>query len=147
MSEGQALSPELAAQLPRFFQLSFTYDFNLMVQDETYFAYSFPYTFTRLSRFLKELKSDPEVKHTKDCTPLCASLSGVDVPYLTVTSRAHEDDFEEILEREHSAESMPLWKTKKTVVLTGRVHPGESNSSFMMEGFIKFLTSPTDPVA
>lgn len=148
VAEGQAPCPELAAQFPRFYQLSFTYDFNLMVQDETYFAYSFPYTFTRLSRFLKELKSDPEVmKHTKDCTPLCASLSGVDVPYLVVTSRAHEDDFEEILESEHSAESLPLWKTKKTVVLTGRVHPGESNSSFMMEGFIKFLTSPTDPVA
>lgn len=52
--------------------MSFSYDFNLMVQDETYFAYSFPYTFTRLNRFLRELKADPEVmKCTKDCTPLC----------------------------------------------------------------------------
>lgn len=25
--------------------------------------------------------------------------------------------------------------------MTGRVHPGESNSSFMMEGFLKFITS------
>ena len=32
-------------------------------------------------------------------------------------------------------------------MLTGRVHPGETNASFMMEGFIKFITSPTDPVA
>lgn len=147
-SESQQPGGEAAAALPRFFQMSFTYDFSLMVQDETYFAYSFPYTFTRLSRFLKELKADPEVmKHTKDCTPLCASLSGVDVPYLTVTSRVNEPDFEEILESEHSPENIPLLKTKKTVVLTGRVHPGESNSSFMMEGFIKFLTSPTNPVA
>lgn len=57
----------IAAGLPFFYQASFTYDFNLMVQDDTYFAYSWPYTFTRLSRFLKELKADPEVmKHTKD---------------------------------------------------------------------------------
>ena len=26
-------------------------------------------------------------------------------------------------------------------MLTGRVHPGESNASFMMEGFIRFITS------
>ncbi len=31
-------------------------------------------------------------------------------------------------------------KKKKAIVLTARVHPGESNSSFIMEGIIKFLT-------
>ena len=30
--------------------------------------------------------------------------------------------------------------------MTGRVHPGESNSSYMMEGFLDFITS-NDPVA
>lgn len=139
---------DFSNQFPHFFQLSFTYDFNLMVPDETYFAYSLPYTFTRLSRFLKHVKSDPDrTKYIKDCTPLCQSLSGVDVPYLIVTSRANEENFEDILESEHTSDSAPLWKTKKTVVLTGRVHPGESVSSFMMEGFIKFLTSPTDNIA
>ena len=119
-----------------------------MVQDETYFAYSFPYTFTRLSRFLKTIKSDTDrVDHIKDCTPLCQSLSGIDVPYLIVTSRANEENYEDILESEHSKDNLPQWKTKKTVVLTGRVHPGESVSSFMMEGFIKFLTSPNDSIA
>jgi len=32
-------------------------------------------------------------------------------------------------------------KTKKAIVLTGRVHPGESNSSFIMKGMIDFLLS------
>eukprot|EP00347_Sterkiella_histriomuscorum_P011037 403373989 len=32
-------------------------------------------------------------------------------------------------------------KKKRAIVLTARVHPGESNSSFIMEGIIKFLTS------
>ena len=32
-------------------------------------------------------------------------------------------------------------KKKKAIIITARVHPGESNSSFIMEGIIKFLTS------
>ena len=32
-------------------------------------------------------------------------------------------------------------KKKKGVVVTARVHPGETNSSWMMEGLILFLTS------
>lgn len=37
-------------------------------------------------------------------------------------------------------------KQKKVVVVTGRVHPGESNASYMMEGFLKFIISK-DPMA
>ena len=32
-------------------------------------------------------------------------------------------------------------------MLTGRVHPGETNSSYMMEGFIDFITSSKEPIA
>ena len=42
---------------------------------------------------------------------------------------------------EHLIDYEPMGKQKKIVVMTGRVHPGESNSSFMMEGFLKFITS------
>ncbi|CAD8117264.1 unnamed protein product [Paramecium sonneborni] len=31
---------------------------------------------------------------------------------------------------------------KRTIIVTARVHPGETNSSYMMEGFLKYLTSP-----
>ena len=34
--------------------------------------------------------------------------------------------------------------SKKCIVLTGRVHPGETNSSYMMKGIIDFLTSSTE---
>lgn len=30
---------------------------------------------------------------------------------------------------------------KKCIVMSGRVHPGESNSSYVMEGFLSFLCS------
>ncbi|CAD8082969.1 unnamed protein product [Paramecium primaurelia] len=31
---------------------------------------------------------------------------------------------------------------KRTIIVTARVHPGESNSSHLMEGFLKYLISP-----
>ena len=32
-----------------------------------------------------------------------------------------------------------MYKRKKWVIIGSRVHPGESNGSYMMHGFIKFL--------
>jgi hypothetical protein len=40
---------------------------------------------------------------------------------------------------ENSKVSLPFYKRKKYVVIGSRVHPGESNSSWMMQGFIKAL--------
>lgn len=37
-------------------------------------------------------------------------------------------------------ETVPFFTEKKHIILTSRVHPGESNSSYMMEGFIDFIT-------
>jgi cytosolic carboxypeptidase protein 2/3 len=67
------------------------------------------------------------------------------VPVLTVTSRLASDpteynkvkltDFDDA----DSKVSIPLNRRKKYIVLTARVHPGESNSSWMMHGFIKAI--------
>jgi hypothetical protein len=48
------------------------------------------------------------------------SLAGVDIPLLHITN--HE-----------------LKKEKKNILVTGRMHPGEANSSHMIHGFIQFL--------
>ena len=37
-------------------------------------------------------------------------------------------------------------QAKKGIVVTARVHPGETNASWMMKGFLDFITS-SDPVA
>ena len=42
-------------------------------------------------------------------------------------------------EDHESRVSIPMYKKKKFMILTGRVHPGESNCSWMMQGFIKAL--------
>ena len=76
---------------------------------------------------------------------LCKSLSGIDVPLVTITSRLKSDpkfynhvkltEFED----DDSKLSLPMYKKKKYVIITSRVHPGESNSSYMMQGLIKYL--------
>jgi len=66
------------------------------------------------------------------------SLSGVDIPLLTITSRLQDDPNQYNLvkmdefEDHDSKVSMPMYKRKKYVIITARVHPGESNSSLMM---------------
>lgn len=76
---------------------------------------------------------------------LCKSLSGVDVPLITISSRLKSDpkfynrvqlsEFDD----DDSKLSMPMYKKKKYAIITARVHPGESNSSYMMQGLIKYL--------
>lgn len=56
---------------------------------------------------------------------LCRTLAGNRCDYLTITSRTNLDNL----------------NTKKGVVISARVHPGESNSSWMMKGVIDFLVS------
>jgi murein tripeptide amidase MpaA len=58
---------------------------------------------------------------------LCRTLAGNKCEYLTITSKKHSDP--------------ALNKKKKGVILSSRIHPGESNASWMMKGIIDFLVS------
>lgn len=64
---------------------------------------------------------------------------------ITITSRLNSDPNEYNLvklsefEDNESKVSIPMYKRKKYVIITARVHPGETNSSFAMEGLIKYL--------
>ena len=64
-------------------------------------------------------------------TVLCKSLAGNDVDMLIVTNFASD----------------PLdISVRKSIILTSRVHPGETNASWIMKGVIDFLVSE-DPQA
>ena len=70
-------------------------------------------------------------------TNFCKSLSGLNVPLLTITSRVKSDrDYTKIkleeFEDKDSRISLPQNKKKKYIIITGRVHPGETPASWMM---------------
>jgi hypothetical protein len=125
--------------------VSFLYEFP-EGDDLTYFSYCFPYEFSKLSRFLSSQKMAMKAQG-KDIYKeqvLCQSLGGVDVPIITVSSRLNTDpDFELVklieFQESYSRISLPFYKKKKNIIICARVHPGESNSSYMMQGLIKYL--------
>ena len=56
-----------------------------------FFAYCFPYTFTMLSHFLRGLNYVHKDSEIYKESVLCKSLSGVDVPLITISSRMKSD--------------------------------------------------------
>ncbi len=99
--------------------LSFSFLFD-QEDEDYYFAYSFPYTYTDLQRFLHgiEVKQFPYFRR---------ELLGRTVQYrrmdlLTIT------DFESTA-------------PKKTIAITARIHPGETPASYVCHGLISFLLS------
>lgn len=103
--------------------VQFPYD-----SDTCYLAHCYPYTYSQLQRYLRGVASNPATASYCTLRVLCHSLAGNAVYVVTVTSRASavED------------------KTKRAVVVTARVHPGETNGSWMMEGFLDFLLGDSD---
>ncbi|KAJ8024122.1 Cytosolic carboxypeptidase 2 [Holothuria leucospilota] len=94
--------------------------------DTCFFAHCYPYTYSDLQQYLLRLSNDPvRSKYCKQRV-LCRSLAGNLIYILTITSAARNPEDT---------------KRKKAVVLTARVHPGETNASWMMKGFLDYLTS------
>ena len=96
-----------------------------------YFAYSTPYTFTDLRSDLSCIETDPQRSKFLTKKVLCKTLSGEDCNVLTITSRDNLENFSQ----------------RKGVVLTARVHPGETVGSWMMRGVLTFLTDPNNQEA
>jgi hypothetical protein len=105
-----------------FFML--TFEFTPLAGDKLWFATTIPYTFSRVWKVIRSIRSDDtsyETSHLK-VTILGKSLSLVDIPLLTITN--------------------PKSKQKKKVLIAiGRVHPSETVGSWVVEGFFRFLLS------
>ena len=100
--------------------MSFTYVFEYDY-DVVYMAFSQPYTYTDLQKYIKSLEDSPRNSKYLVREVLCYTLIGTPCDILTITSHKK--------------------KQKGGVVLTGRVHPGETVSSWMIQGVINFLLS------
>lgn len=110
------------------YSLSFVYTFR-SDGDRVYFAYNFPYTFTRLQRFIRQIEKDPVRQKVFRRRLLCRTLSGNACDVLTVTAPIRNN--EELARR-------------KIVIVSARVHPGETVASWMMHGLIEFITGNSE---
>ncbi|KAG2373756.1 hypothetical protein C9374_011845 [Naegleria lovaniensis] len=106
--------------------LSFVFVFD-NEQDEYKFAYCYPYSYTDLQKFLFfiECKNFPYFKRSL----LCRSVQQRRCDLLTITN------------------IKPSSSSKKRIVMmTSRVHPGETPASYVCHGFISFIVS-NHPIA
>ncbi|XP_076753727.1 cytosolic carboxypeptidase 2 [Xylocopa sonorina] len=105
------------------FNVSFPHD-----RDTVYLAHCYPYTYTDLQEYLAKLVADPmKTRYTK-LRLLCRTLAGNGVYYLTITAPTYDEEV----------------RRKRGVVITARVHPGETPSSWTMKGIIDFLTGESN---
>lgn len=109
--------------------LAFSYTFE-HDGDTVFFAYSYPYTYTYLQEFLTALKMHPFAGQLVQREVLCKTIGGVDCDIIHVAKPSGDGAGE-------GSQQRPL------AVVTGRVHPGESNASWMVHGFLQFLLCRT----
>ena len=108
-----------------FHSLTFSFDLSKISTNikYVYFSYCYPYTYTQLTKFLYSLniyKNILRIDHIGE------TLDGAKIYILIITN--FNDSLDSIA-------------NKKAIIFTGRVHPGESNSSYVLQGLIEFLLS------
>lgn len=96
--------------------------------DELYFAHCYPYTYSDVTEFLNKICT-PESKDKIRKTILCKTLAGNDCEMVIITNFISRP--EEIAVR-------------RAIVLTSRVHPGESNASYIMHGTLEYLVGDSE---
>ena len=114
----------------KFHTLTFSFNLSKITTNPQYiyFSYCYPYTFTQLNKYLSSLNSH---KNILRLDYIGQTLDGIQIRMLIITN--FNDSFE-------------ILANKKAIIFTGRVHPGESNSSYVIQGLIDFLLS-NDPKA
>ncbi|KAL0884039.1 hypothetical protein ABMA27_016069 [Loxostege sticticalis] len=112
---------------------SYTLTFNIEfphTDDAVYIAHCYPYTYSDLQEYLSRLQAHPVKSTYSKLRLLCRTLAGNNVYYLTVTAPPNPNELEQ--------------RKKKAVIITARVHPGETPSSWMMKGFMDYLTGDSN---
>ncbi|XP_070123063.1 cytosolic carboxypeptidase 4 isoform X3 [Equus caballus] len=114
------------------FAVTFPHD-----EDVCYLAYHYPYTYSALMTHLDILEKSVNPKQVYFRQEvLCQTLGGNSCPLVTITA----------MPESKSADHVEQFRQRPYQVITARVHPGESNASWVMKGTLEFLVS-SDPVA
>ncbi|XP_045500122.1 cytosolic carboxypeptidase 1-like isoform X2 [Colias croceus] len=100
--------------------------------DVCYLAYHFPFTYSMMLTRIWHWSTQMPVGSYLRVEPLCYSLNNNEVPLLTIS--AEDSPSNPIVDRE-------------IIFLTARVHPGESNASWVMDGTLGCLLADAPPAA
>ncbi|XP_039759457.1 cytosolic carboxypeptidase 1-like isoform X3 [Pararge aegeria] len=100
--------------------------------DVCYLAYHFPFTYSMMMTRIWQWSTQMPPNAYLRAEPLCYSLNNNEVPLLTISA---ED-----------APSNPI-VDREIIFLTARVHPGESNASWVMDGTLDYLMANTQAAA
>ncbi|XP_049749303.1 cytosolic carboxypeptidase 3 isoform X4 [Elephas maximus indicus] len=105
-----------------YFSLTWTFQFPHN-KDTCYFAHCYPYTYSNLQDYLSGINNDPVRSKFCKIRVLCHTLARNMVYVLTITTPLKNTEL----------------RKRKAVILTARVHPGETNSSWIMKGFLDYI--------
>ena len=115
-----------------FYTLSFSMKFPY-ADDTIFLAYHFPFTYSFQRECLDALYQSSHL--TNNCLrrqKLALTRGGNLCELLTITDfPRRQSDVEQV-------------KRRKLVVLSARIHPGESNASWIMKGLLEFLVGPSE---
>lgn len=145
------------------FILSFAHRFLDCRGATTYFAFCFPFSYEESQEMLAGLDdrfSDCRLMSPGSSSPdsiyyhrelLCHSLDGLRVDLLTISSsHGMMEEREPRLDKLFPDRSNPRpyrYTGKRVFFLSSRVHPGETPSSFVFNGFLQFILRQDDPRA
>ncbi|XP_053523033.1 cytosolic carboxypeptidase-like protein 5 isoform X4 [Artibeus jamaicensis] len=143
------------------FVLSFVHRFVEGRGATTFFAFCYPFSYSDCQDLLNQLDQRFLENHPTHSSPLdtiyyhreilCYSLDGLRVDLLTISScHGLRRDREPRLEQLFPDISTPrpfCFTGKRVFFLSSRVHPGETPSSFVFNGFLDFILRPDDPRA
>ncbi|XP_063912937.1 cytosolic carboxypeptidase-like protein 5 isoform X1 [Zophobas morio] len=140
------------------FTLSFKFKTPENVHSVTYFAFTYPFSYSDLQKMLSNIDLrfehyiatyEDDIYYTKEV--VCRSLGGRDVNLLTISSYhgitpEAEVRLKNLFPDKNTARPFKF-VGKKVIFVSARVHPGETPSTFVFNGFLTLLLTRDDPVA
>jgi hypothetical protein len=127
--------------------------FNYPSSETTYFAFSYPFSFEESTEMLDRLEerlTRPEFQSSIyfHREVLFYSLEGRKMEIFTISSRDHiteeqedhPDDSSGLYPESQGNRPLRFERKKRTIFFTGRVHPGESPASHMLNGALNIIT-------
>ncbi len=170
MSNSAASSGKKKKRVKHFYTLAFTYIF-MRPGDTVYFAHCYPYTYTDLQVYLHSLEKSEKYNAILQRRLLCNTIAGNRCDLLTITARpvsgsmapassstaagtavgsgdggATNAEVDDDGGASNMGSAMAM-ANKPVIVITARVHPGESNSSYAMHGVLDFLLGDSPDAA